>query len=210
MDRQASLNAAGAQRLVPACVRERRRCRDRARGTTLVELVVTLAVMVILIGTGVPSLANWIRIAGVRTTAEAISSGLQLARTEAIRRNRPIEFRLTGLPKGGWRVGCAVVVDTGTAGVEDPGDCLASIMARSSTDMGSTADVSTRAGSIATFSPLGRVTANRDGSAVLTQIDVTDNDVPTSERRALRLNIAPGGDIRLCDPAVASSSPRAC
>ena len=55
-----------------------------------------------------------------------------------------------------------------------------------------------------TFSALGRVVANADASASITQLDF---DVPTTilsvaESRDLRIVIGAGGNVRMCDPNV--------
>jgi type IV fimbrial biogenesis protein FimT len=81
--------------------------RRETSGITLVELMVGLAVISCLLLVGMPSLTNWIQDLQIRGAAESIQSGMLLARSEAIRRNRPV--RLTLADAGGlveWRLGC--------------------------------------------------------------------------------------------------------
>jgi type IV fimbrial biogenesis protein FimT len=66
-----------------------------SRGFTLIELMVGVTIMAILLTLAVPNFANWIRNAGIRTGADAIVSGLQLARSEALKRNTIVRFQLT-------------------------------------------------------------------------------------------------------------------
>jgi type IV fimbrial biogenesis protein FimT len=54
------------------------------------------------------------------------------------------------------------------------------------------------------------VTGNVDGSATPTAIDVANPVVQAADRRALRLVVGIGGDVRMCDPQVAPSDPRGC
>ena len=77
----------------------------RARGFSLIELVVTLSVFGVLLMTAVPALGSWVAGAQVRTVADGIQNGLRLAQVEAARRNRRVQFVLTDsdpLGSGPW------------------------------------------------------------------------------------------------------------
>ncbi|MET0963358.1 MAG: GspH/FimT family pseudopilin [Noviherbaspirillum sp.] len=79
----------------------------RSAGITLIELTVGLAIISSLLPVGMPSFTGWIQDLQIRGAAESIQSGLMLARSEAIRRNRPVRMRLANA--GGmveWQVGC--------------------------------------------------------------------------------------------------------
>ena len=79
----------------------------RATGVTLIELMVGLTIISCLLLVGMPSFTSWIQDLQVRGAAEAIQSGLLLARSEAIRRNRPVQLTLANA--GGlveWQIGC--------------------------------------------------------------------------------------------------------
>ena len=54
------------------------------RGVTLIELAIVLAVVALLYSQAAPSFAVWIKSAQIRTAAESMQNGLQLARAEAI------------------------------------------------------------------------------------------------------------------------------
>ncbi len=97
---------------------------------TVVELAVVMAVAAVLYSQAVPMFSNWIGNAQTRTAAESILNGLQLARVEAMRRNRMVQFVVTDGATSSWLVGCSNIVDTGTPDVDDPGDCLGVIQAR--------------------------------------------------------------------------------
>lgn len=80
------------------------------RGVTLIELMIGMTIISCLLLVGMPSFTNWIQDLQIRSAAEAIQSGLLLARSEAIRRNRPVQMTLAdagGLVE--WRIGCVAV-----------------------------------------------------------------------------------------------------
>ena len=65
------------------------------RGVTLVEMIVVMAIVAMLVMMAAPSLSRWVINARIRTTAEAMESGLQLAKSEAVARNTRVRFQLT-------------------------------------------------------------------------------------------------------------------
>jgi type IV fimbrial biogenesis protein FimT len=62
------------------------------RGFSLVELIVGMAILGVLLAIAMPAFSNWLRNARVRTAAESVQNGLQLARAEAVRRNTTVAF----------------------------------------------------------------------------------------------------------------------
>mgnify|MGYP003634819119 CR=1 FL=1 len=83
---------------------------SRIMGFTLIELMVTVAVLAIVLTVAVPSFANMVN--GNRLTSQAndILAGLILARTEAIKQNQSVIFchsvdgaNCSAPPAGGWQ-----------------------------------------------------------------------------------------------------------
>ena len=66
-----------------------------ARGMTLIELMIALAILGVLLGLGLPAFSTFLANGKVRNATETLSAGLSLARSEAMRRNRSVEFLLT-------------------------------------------------------------------------------------------------------------------
>lgn len=182
------------------------------RGLTLVELAVVMTIAAILYLQAAPMFSVWIGNTQTRTAAESVLNGLQLARGEAIRRNRLVQLVLTDGANVSWTVGCANPIDNGTANVDDPGDCLPVIQARAAGETSAQPQVAMvpADATTITFDSLGRVTANIDGSAAPTQIDVANPVVGAADRRTLRLALGAAGDVRMCDPAVGGTDPRGC
>jgi type IV fimbrial biogenesis protein FimT len=182
------------------------------RGMNLIEVLITLGVLAILISLGAPGFGEWLQAQRIRAAAESVTNGMQVARGEAIRRNLPVSFgREPAFP--GWTVCEANVIpcDSTTpagkfiqnkSGQENTGNAR----------IKSTPDAAT----LVTFSPLGAVVDNPDGSDRLTQIDVFDPAVVCNAdggtMRCLRIVVTPGGSIRMCDPTptIVAPDPRAC
>ena len=170
-------------------------------GISLIEILITVAIIGLVMALGVPSYTLWIQNTQIRTGAESILNGLQKAKNEAIQTNTAIQFKLDAPPSTQWRVNPFLDPD-GTP-----------IQSRAAEE-GSVNAVIVRVPADAdtvTFSSLGRVVPNADASASLTQVNV-DNPLITvlADRRDLRIIIPPGGAIRLCDPKVAAGDPRTC
>lgn len=196
----------------------------RQRGMTLIELMIGLGITVALLAIGMPSFNLWIQNSQNRAAAESILNGIQLARAEAVRRNTLVRFKLTdatGLIA--WTVGCETVT----------ADCPATIQQRQSNEgaLNARAGVSsteiplpTPAGHFGTaitagtgvddgdagvsFNGVGRVPSGNAGDDV-TRIDITNAAVSTARRYVV--TIGAGGQVRMCDPAVAyANDPQGC
>jgi len=201
------------------------------RGVSMIEMVIVMAIFAILFGLAAPSFQAWTTNVQIRTTTESIQNGLQLARAEAIRRNASVMFWLTSGTNpltGDWLVGCASPVGNG-AQPEAPFDCpgtrtngaLAAngppynwIQRASAVgEQAGTTQVATTPANAAvvTFNSLGMVMATNPGdnnSAPITKIDVSQPALAGS--RPLEVQVS-GGQIRMCDPALAlATDPRGC
>ena len=168
----------------------------KSAGFTLIELMVTVAIVAILASIALPSFQSMIRNAQTRNAAEAITNGLQKARGEAVARNANVEFVL-GVDSS-WQVKLpSSTVLESRISAEGSADTTVVALA---------ADLTTAA-TKATFNSFGRVVANADGSAILAQVGlITDGG-----NQALHVTLGVGGNARMCDPNLtAGSSPRAC
>ena len=88
----------------------------RARGFTLVELLIVLALVVLLVGVAVPGLGSMLAGSRVKTMASQFMTHVNLARTESIMRGQrvvlcPSDNGADCLPDGHWHRGWLVFVD---------------------------------------------------------------------------------------------------
>ncbi|HSI53572.1 MAG: GspH/FimT family pseudopilin [Ramlibacter sp.] len=83
-----------------------RRRRARHGGFTLIELMVTLTILGIMMGVGIPSFRNFIAAQRVKSAAYDMTAALIFARSEAIKRNASITVAPTSGTNwaGGWTV----------------------------------------------------------------------------------------------------------
>ena len=203
--------------------------RHMLRGMSLIELLIGLVIMGILLSLAAPSYMAWIQNTKIRTTAEGMLSGLQLARAEAVRRNTQIRFTLTDTLTGACVASVSgtnwvVSFDDPTAlcnsapMVDDPTVDIGAVAAprmiqnRPSTD-GSTGVTVAAAQSSITFNGLGRIvpaTANTFDFSIPAAGACATVGGGGGPMRCMRIQVSTGGQIRLCDPARASTDPMTC
>lgn len=197
-------------------------------GFSLVELLIGIAILALLMALGVPEYATFLNNSRVRTTADNLVSGLNLARAEAVKRNarvqfvqtdeEPLENLVDALPQSTTGINWVVrefVPATGLnnfiegkAGAEGSGraDATSVVVTSSSTEASYDG--------ILTFTGFGALTIARS-----VQFQVTN---PTAGAcvaaggtggpiRCLNVVVSPGGQVRICDPSVtAAKDTRAC
>ena len=83
------------------------------RGFTLIELMVTLVVLAILLGIGVPSFTEWVRKSRIQAATSNYTGLLAQARSEAVNRQKAITLAPA---TGGWSAGLIMYTDAETSG----------------------------------------------------------------------------------------------
>lgn len=184
---------------------------SRARGFTIVELMVGIVLLAILLAMGGPSFATWLQNSQIRNMSESLKDGLQLARAEAVRRNAPVRFQLMNSLDGSCALSTSgtnwIVSMDDAAGKCDStnmADAAAPvaprvIQARPVGDGSANATVSSNASSI-TFNGLGRVTSPAADVAIDVANPAGGSCLKDSgQMRCLRVVVGIGGQVKLCD-----------
>lgn len=166
-------------------------------GFSLIELMVAIAVLVAITAIGVPNLKSMLGNSQIRTVAESIKNGLQVARVEAIKRNAKVAFTLNA--NTSWQVGCQTVVQE---------TCPAIIQSKNMTE-GSSSNIALTitSGNSVIFNSFGL----RDSASTINRVDVSNSNLSAAEQTELRVIINAGGNAKVCDPAIATAGdPRKC
>jgi type IV fimbrial biogenesis protein FimT len=100
-----------------------------ARGFTLIELMIVLAVASELLGAAVPAMTSTIKSVQLSSASNELLAGLFLARSEAIKRNgRGVICKsadgATCTASGGWEQGWLVFHDANNDGSRDAGEAI--------------------------------------------------------------------------------------
>jgi type IV fimbrial biogenesis protein FimT len=164
-------------------------------GVTLIELLIGLVIIGVLIGLGVPSFTAWLQNVQVRNAAESILSGLQLARANAVQRNKSVTFTMAG-PDSSW----AVTIDSPNAALGEP----ATIQTRSAAEGTPNAVIATTNPTIS-FDGLGKTNLAAAATIQVTNPTGGACGTGTTNMRCLNLTVAVGGQIKMCDPQVVTA-----
>lgn len=182
--------------------------RRKIGGVTLIEMMIGIVILSLLLSFALPGFGVWIQNSQIRTSAESIQNGLNLARAEAVRRNVLVSFVFTNTAPAAADVNTIVAAVDGinwmvrlfeVNGVYAAGDFIQS---RAGADGTPNVAVATTLATI-TFNSLGRVTPTPAADIV---IDVTN----ASGTRPLDVVVTPGGQIRMCDPALPATNVQSC
>lgn len=188
-------------------------------GFSLIELIIAIALMSILMTFAMPMYSSYMHNQRIRSSAEGVLSGLQIARSEAVKQNRRVEFLLTddevdpsnassAAAATGGASWMARALDTPTAGVHTYVDGRDGTEGTGSSTAGSLVAVTGSVGSVV-FSALGTVEAG----AATTTFDVASANPSTQGQclassgtvRCLRVVLTAGGQARMCDPSITTA-----
>lgn len=194
------------------------------RGVTMMEVMASVAIIAIVMAIGIPNLSNWVQNTQVRSSAESVLTGLQLARAEAVRQNTKTRFQLTGttgLPS--WTISTPRLDRTDCPAGADLYPCP--VQSGAATESGlnarlgaSTASLAETDYSVAIAAADGMSTSpsvifdafGRADSTVtnITRIDVTNASY--ADARRMVITITASGTAKLCDPTLPETNSRGC
>ena len=196
-------------------------------GFTLVELLITMALLAVLMSLAAPSFGTWLRNSQVRSVADTLQNGLRVAQAEAVRRNRTVVFYLSTTAPGLAAEGAGNGNNWGVRWVPLPTDTVVAAAPANEPFVqgGQVADVaagvSITGPAAVCFNAVGRRVARTATETGVTGAACTvDPALPLAtfvlERagadRPLRVTVSLGGQVRLCDPArtLGATTPDGC
>jgi len=203
-----------------------------SRGFSLIELMIGIAIMAMIMFVALPAFTQWLQNTQIRNAAESTLTGLNAARNEAIRHNRPVRFQFVSSLDSTCTVSASDLANSSSlswiVSNQDPsGACqtalsqtaaldtgaLVVLKERSATEGTANVQLTSVGGATVTFSGLGRMSG-----AGITQLDFknklgtcTWQDATHGTMRCLRILINSGGQIRMCDPKLSkATNPMGC
>lgn len=200
-------------------------------GFTLIEVLVVVAILGFLMAIGIPTFSTWLRNVQIRNQADSLLSGVQLARSEALRRNERVTFWMVSLTDKRIMDDSCAISGSGASWLvsqKDPsGSCSQDISDDDAPQIiqkrvagdGSAKvtvsgkDISDAATGCVTFNGFGRPEAacsNAAASKPLAKISVVTSE-SDANTRGFDIRISSGGIVRMCDPKVTDAAdPRYC
>lgn len=167
---------------------------SRFGGFSLIELVIAMAIMGVLLARGVPTVTGWVQNAQIRTAAEGIQNGLQVARQQAVQLNTKVSFTLTGSDWAITAVNPATAIQSRVNNVDTPNASVAGSQA------------------VVVFNGMGRVSPSPSSliSFAVTNPNGGSCAAAGGAMRCMSVTVQSGGQIRLCDPKLPTSDPQSC
>lgn len=203
-----------------------------ARGFTLIEALVVVAIMSIMLAIGMPSMSNWLLSRKAMSAAVFYQDGFALARNTAIAHNAHTRLVLTENATSGkldWRVDlCFPVADGGVVRCDDNNSDWSTKDAWADNDPNKSAqsksvvrmatgmptddtliqDVSPSGATEVFFTPLGWVDTTI--SQQVKAIDLSPSASRTSAFKPIRVALTLSGIASICDPSVQQPDARGC
>lgn len=188
------------------------------RGFSLIELMVTIAVLAVLVSLGVPSMSLYLSNSKILAAAEMFYASAQKARTEAIRRNAPVEIIFTDQVPNSTSVDTTGLTTTGPNWIIRTLPATGSsthvfIEAKAGREGGGAQPVAISAdpADMIQFNALGALIGGGAVTVNFWRTDASSCEASGGSDRCLRVVVSSGGQPRLCDPTVtAANDTRKC
>jgi type IV fimbrial biogenesis protein FimT len=196
--------------------------RLKHKGFTLVEMMVALTIFLAMVAFSIPSLRGMWQNNQLRSSADSVLSGVQLAKSEAMKRNIRVYFFLTS----SLTSACALAADAKfwVVSMADPsGKCETAPSATINPriiQIGRLADVTGNVSLTATdsvgdaayavgFNGSGFVAPNADSSESVVDFAF---DVPKlgADAHKLRVQVADAGRVKMCSVGAVTGDAKAC
>jgi type IV fimbrial biogenesis protein FimT len=185
----------------------------REDGFSLIELMVTVTIFAVLAAMAAPSLSQYSENMKTLAAAESLYASLQQARTEAIRRNVPVELVFTDQPPVADSVETNGLTDNGPNWIvrqtpEALDDPHVFIEGKSGGEGGGRVG---QTSSIAINSSTSSIRFNASGGFVGAdaRVEFVQSGrtcaLVGGEARCMQVKVNAGGQVRLCDPAASGA-----
>jgi len=170
--------------------------RSGQRGVTIIELMITIAILAVLLGLAVPSFQEFVIRSRLDSAAQEMLTTLQFARSEAIRRGAQVSLRRTSSSSGKWGDGWSMFIDADSDGELDDGE---KPPIREGRTLGTSLTLNA-SGNLDPFIAFDRTGRASSGGG---QFVLCYGDAPTEDgrSRSRAVVLSPGGGVRLAQQA---------
>jgi len=187
----------------------------RVAGFTMVELMVSVAIVSIVAGIAVPALGEMMAARRVNSAAQSLAATFKTAQNEAIRRNRMVEVAFTSSePSAANTVAAVTVVASGAqnwiARVANPTSTADFVGGTSLAGEFSAVTLTNPDLRSVGFTPMGRALDLSDATPTALAAPLVVRLSATGTTRAVCVSVGTGGAVRVCDPSRPSGSGAAC
>ena len=204
-----------------------------ASGFSLIEVMISVAVIGVFLGIGIPAISDWIQNRQVNALAESLASAMRLAQSEAVQRNVAVDMVLTTSDLAQYtpnvitnlaNPSTATLTNGGLAKTDPTPNWMVRVsgvttadgfvQGKSALDGSENARFTGPAG--VRFSPLGRVNASiaANGTAAVPvgslAFIIVNPSAASTQRTQRCIYVSTGGSVRVCDPRAATGDSRAC
>lgn len=195
------------------------------QGFSLIEVMISVAVIAVFLGIGIPAIGDWIQNRQVNVLAESIASGMRIAQTEAVQRNVQVDMVFATSDVTSPANPMAATLTAGGLAKADPtpnwmvrvsGDTTPAgfLQGKMGQDGSENARFSGPAG--VSFSPLGRLSASIAANGTRTVpagslvFQIVNPSVQSGLANQRCVSVSTGGAVRVCDPRAPTGDSRAC
>jgi type IV fimbrial biogenesis protein FimT len=200
-----------------------------ARGFTLIELMIGIAIFALLTVLAAPMYGDFMGNTQVRTAAESVLTGVRFAQSEAVRHGIPVRFELVSgtnwqvvfladdqvLRNCGATTNCISDPQAPAAGCAPASQCVLrsyDFVQNGGAPYAFATPVN--GNTVVTFSSLGiALPLNQDASTPLSRVDVTNLNYTTARPLSVivgGLTSAANGGTKLCDPSLPPTDVMGC
>lgn len=173
------------------------------RGVTLIEGLVTIAILALVLLVAGPSMVEWIAVQRVKSTASELVTDLQFARSEAARRNRVVRiaFKTSAdqtcytIHTATMAMPCSCLLGSGSACNDSDGNKRPNLEELKTSS----------------FPAGGRVSISRNNDLFITPeqglpmgLNTMQIDISGGENRSLRVVTNPAGRPQICKPSTST------
>lgn len=169
-------------------------------GFTIIEAMVAISILGVMAAVAVPSVSSMMESFQLKTAAQSVLSGIQQARSEAVKRGYTITFRLN--KDLSWNYGCIIA--------NYRPNCPDVIFSNPpEKNQYAKVNFTPNGSQYLVFNGYGTLNSTYSGMS-FSELEFASK-AAGSTAKTLKIMVSPAGSVRMCDPSISSTTdPRRC